>query len=95
MHMIHVVSGTPHNIYAVMGTLACCGATRREHRWMAAGRAPRLAWADNALGPTARPGQQALGIIEQKPGVTLDPSEAAPIALRIIDNSERGGGGHR
>ena len=89
--MIHVVSGTPHNIYAVTGTLACFGATRREHRWMAAGRAPRLAWADNALGPTARPGQQALGIIEQKPGVTLDPSEAASIALRIIDNSERGG----
>lgn len=91
MHMIHVVSGTPHNIYAVTGTLACFGATRREHRWMAAGRAPRLAWADNALGPTARPDQQALGIIEQRPGVALDPSEAASIALRIIDNSERGG----
>ena len=58
---------------------------------MAAGRAPRLAWADNALGPTARPGQQALGIIEQKPGVALDPSGAASIAPRIIDNSERGG----
>lgn len=56
MHMIHVVSGTPHNIYAVTGTLACFGATRRAHRWMAAGRAPRLAWADNALGPAARPG---------------------------------------
>ena len=36
-------------------------------------------------------GQQALGIIEQKPGVTLDPSEAAPIAPRIIDDPERGG----
>ena len=36
-------------------------------------------------------GQQALGIIEQKPGVALDPSGAASIALRIIDNSERGG----
>ena len=36
-------------------------------------------------------GQQALGIIEQKPGVTLDPSEAASIAPRIIDDPERGG----
>ncbi len=36
-------------------------------------------------------GQQALGIIEQKPGVTLGPSEAASIAPRIIDDSERGG----
>lgn len=36
-------------------------------------------------------GQQALGIIEQKPGVTLDLSEAASIAFHVIDNSERGG----
>ncbi len=36
-------------------------------------------------------GQQALGIIEQKPGVTLDLSEAASIPFHVIDNSERGG----
>ena len=89
--MLHAGYGSHHNVYTVTGTIACFGATRREHRWMAAGRAPWLAWADNALGPIARPGQQALGIIEQKPGVTLDPSEAASIALRIVDDSERGG----
>ncbi len=38
-------------------------------------------------------GQQALGIIERKPGVTLDLSEAASIAFHVIDNSERGGAG--
>ncbi len=38
-------------------------------------------------------GQQALGIIEQKPGVTLDLSEAASIAFHVINNSERGGAG--
>ena len=81
--MLHAGYGSHHNVYTVTGTIACFGATRREHRWMAAGRAPWLAWADNALGPIARPGQQALGIIEQKPGVTLDPSEAASIALRL------------
>ncbi len=36
-------------------------------------------------------GQQAPGIIGQKQGVTLDPSEAAPIAFHIVNNSERGG----
>lgn len=36
-------------------------------------------------------GQQALGIIEQKPGVTLDLSEAASIPFHVIDNSKRGG----
>lgn len=36
-------------------------------------------------------GQQAPGIIEQKLGVTLDPSEAASIAFHMIINSERGG----
>ena len=36
-------------------------------------------------------GQQALGIIKQKPGVTLDLSEAASIPFHGIDNSERGG----
>ena len=35
-------------------------------------------------------GQQALGIIEQKPGVTLDLSEAASIPFHVIDNSEGG-----
>ena len=35
-------------------------------------------------------GQQALGIIEQKPGVALDLSEAASIPFHVIDNSEGG-----
>lgn len=57
--MLHTGYGSHHNVYTVTGTIACFGATRREHRWMAAGRVPWLAWADNALGPIARPGQQA------------------------------------